>query len=264
MTINQYPFDIITMSETWLKDNKYLLDYVSIPGYVNVFQNRDRIRGSGVGIYIRESINFKCRRDIENLNPDMEHLWLEIPGHNKNSKLLLGVTYHSERIMQIQDWLEGFETMLAHISAHWDGLLVVTGDTNIDMLKPDLPLTKQYSDILHMYDLEQIVTKPTQITAKSKTLIDHLITNHANKVAHSDVLPCHLISDHSAPNICANARVTRFVPRYKFIREERYLSESAHRNARTPFRWLLFVCSLISQHSILDDLLDEKRRLLTV
>ena len=87
MTINQYPFDIITMSETWLKDNKY----------------RDWIRGSRVGIYIRESINFKCPKDIENLNPDMEHLWLEIPEHNKNSKLLLRVTYHSERIMQIQD-----------------------------------------------------------------------------------------------------------------------------------------------------------------
>ena len=85
MTIKQYPFDIITMSKTWLKDNKYLLDYVSIPGYVNVFRNRDRIRGGGVGIYIRDSINFKRRQDIEKLNPDMEHLWLEIPGLNKNS-----------------------------------------------------------------------------------------------------------------------------------------------------------------------------------
>ena len=120
--------------------------------------------------------------------------------------------------------------MLAHISAHWDGLLVVTGDINIDTLKPDSPLTKQYSDILRMYDLEQIVTKPTRITAKSKTLIDHFITNHSNhakKVTHTNVLPCPLISDHSASYICVNARVTRFVPRHTFIREERYLSKSA-------------------------------------
>ena len=41
LTINQFPFDIITLSETWLKDNRHLLDYVSIPGYVNLFRNKE-------------------------------------------------------------------------------------------------------------------------------------------------------------------------------------------------------------------------------
>ena len=65
LTINQFPFDIITLSETWLKDNRHLLDYVSIPGYVNLFRNRDIIRGGGVGIYLRDNIKFKRRKDIE-------------------------------------------------------------------------------------------------------------------------------------------------------------------------------------------------------
>ena len=73
LTINQFPFDIITLSETWLKDNRHLLDYVSIPGYVNLFRNRDIIRGGGVGIYLRDNIKFKLRKDIEKLQPDMEH-----------------------------------------------------------------------------------------------------------------------------------------------------------------------------------------------
>ena len=32
-TINEYPFDVIAMSETWLKDNPHLLNKVSIPGF---------------------------------------------------------------------------------------------------------------------------------------------------------------------------------------------------------------------------------------
>ena len=34
------------------------------------------IRGGGVGAYIRESSKYKCREDIEELQPDFEHLWL--------------------------------------------------------------------------------------------------------------------------------------------------------------------------------------------
>ena len=30
---NEYQFDIITMSETWIKDNQKLLDCFDIPGY---------------------------------------------------------------------------------------------------------------------------------------------------------------------------------------------------------------------------------------
>ena len=59
VTIKEYPFDVIAMSETWLKDNPHLLNYVTIPGYSQVFRNREKIRGGGVGFYIREGIMFK-------------------------------------------------------------------------------------------------------------------------------------------------------------------------------------------------------------
>ena len=48
-TIKEYPFDIVTISETWLKDNPLRLQYVTIPGYSQVFRNRDRFRGGGGG-----------------------------------------------------------------------------------------------------------------------------------------------------------------------------------------------------------------------
>ena len=43
--LNEYQFDIITISETWLKDNQKLLDYVDIRGYKLKYANRDNKRG---------------------------------------------------------------------------------------------------------------------------------------------------------------------------------------------------------------------------
>ena len=59
LTIEKYPFDIITMSETWLKDNPQLLNYVKIPGYSQEFRNRENLRGGGVGAYLKESLKYK-------------------------------------------------------------------------------------------------------------------------------------------------------------------------------------------------------------
>ena len=57
LIVSQYSFDIF--SEIWLKNNPYLLEYVSKPGYSALFRNRDVIKGDGVGVYIRESLTFK-------------------------------------------------------------------------------------------------------------------------------------------------------------------------------------------------------------
>ena len=54
--VSQLAMDIITMSETWLRDNPALLEYVTLPGYTSVFRNREGVKGGGVGAYISDSI----------------------------------------------------------------------------------------------------------------------------------------------------------------------------------------------------------------
>ena len=63
------------------------------------FRNREGIRGGGVGVHIKENINYKRRRDIENAHPELEHLWIEVPGRNKYSRALVGMIYNSERML---------------------------------------------------------------------------------------------------------------------------------------------------------------------
>ena len=44
-------------------------------------------KGFGVAAYINDSLIYKRRKDIENLQPELDHLWLEFP-ENRNSILL--------------------------------------------------------------------------------------------------------------------------------------------------------------------------------
>ena len=78
------------------------------------------------------------------------------------------------------------------------GLIVVIGDIDVDLLRPNKPITSQHQDILSSLNLHQHVHKPTRTTDKTSTLIDHIISNFREFILHTDVLPCPLVSDHDA------------------------------------------------------------------
>ena len=75
--INQTKFDVITLSEMWLKNDKHLLEYVRLSGYEFAYRNRDEKRGGGAGIFIRVTIEFKVRSDMSKLDDSIEHLWVK-------------------------------------------------------------------------------------------------------------------------------------------------------------------------------------------
>ena len=115
-------------------------------------------------------------------------------------------------------WLESFEELLSHITSTLDGMVVLTGDINFDLIgRPDSLVTR-YSNTLDMFGLEQTVTKPTRVTRTSRTLIDHINTNYPMRISATYVIPTSIVSDHDAPFSCINVRVNRYQPRYKYIR----------------------------------------------
>ena len=53
MTLSNYSFDVVALPETWLTRNKALNDFVQIPaGHDLVTENRNNMKGGGVGFYI--------------------------------------------------------------------------------------------------------------------------------------------------------------------------------------------------------------------
>ena len=79
---------------------------------------------------------------------------------------------------------------------------------------------RQYRDILESLNL-------TQHTRTTKSLIDHVISNDPFKVVHTYVLPAPSVSDHNAVYAIINARVKRYAPRHKYIRNEKQLDMQA-------------------------------------
>ena len=112
--LNIHQFDIITLSETWLKDNVNPLNAVDIPGYNKSFRNRDRVKGGGVGYYVKTDIKVKERKDLTNLDESIEHQWIQIAGQKKSSNIIIGNFYQpSSKLQDKLAFLEKFETLLA-------------------------------------------------------------------------------------------------------------------------------------------------------
>ena len=123
LMVNTYNFDVICVTETWMKDSVAQKDYIQIPGYNPVMRpreekrpNDEEKRGGGVGIYLKENISFKERRDLSKIDPSLETLWCEVRGKNKNSAYLLGVIYQPSSDESIKpDWLEKFDRLITEI-----------------------------------------------------------------------------------------------------------------------------------------------------
>ncbi|XP_057305393.1 uncharacterized protein LOC130642322 [Hydractinia symbiolongicarpus] len=232
--VHKYDFDAITLTETWLKDNPFLLEYAKIEGYTMYYHNRDNKRGGGVGVYIKDNIKHKLRKDIVNINPALEHLWVEIDGKNKHSKLLLCVAYQPNFTHQEKaEWLDNFDRIIGNANLDWSGNVVITGDFNIDLLQ-NSQIKDSYLETLRSFDLTQHVNSPSR---KGLSLLDHISTNSSCKVKFCEVLPTPEISDHDAVFACINTRVARFEPRYKIIRDMRNFDLSAYvaDTANIPF-----------------------------
>ena len=217
--MNRYQFDIVAVSETWLKDNKTQLEYLQINDYSSVWKNRDSKTGRGVGYYIKEHMSFKVRHDLGKIDEWIEIQWIELRFRNKNTPFLIGVVYQpgsneTEKLV----WLEKFEHILSEVYTKWNGVIILAGDLNIDLLNGSKELQRRYKDILHSFSLRQHITSPTR---KSKTLIDHVISIIRDRVIHHDVLKTEEITDHDTSFVIFNIKKEKCEPRHKFIGNEK-------------------------------------------
>ena len=87
MMLQEYQFDIVALSETWLQDCSFQQNYVQINGYNSVFGNII----SKHGCYIKESITYKVWHGLSKVHDNLEILFVEISGRNKNTPSLICV-----------------------------------------------------------------------------------------------------------------------------------------------------------------------------
>ena len=185
-------FDLLALSETRL-DSSISDGLVKIRGYDIVRKDRSRT-GGGVCIYLRSTINFKIRSDL--VSDDSEAICIEISKPNSRNFIVASV-YRPPS--SAQEFFEAFEKTIKMIDDE-DKEFHILGDLNCNILTNTINQpTKKLKEILETYQLSQLITEPTRVTANSCTLIDHYITSTPEKIVRPEkiVVIQTGISDHN-------------------------------------------------------------------
>ena len=163
--------------------------------------------------------------------------------------------YNSENTKKIE-WIEKIDAILSSIKSTWDSTIILTGDTNIDLLSSSTTRDMYKQQMLDTYQLSCHVTKSTR---KGKKLIVHISSTVCkNKILHSDVLPCLTISDQDALYIIVNISTNKYEICYKFIRNLKHFDLETYIN---DFKRLTF-STVYSFSEKTDDQLDTLNKLI--
>ena len=170
-----FVFNFIGVSETWLSDLNY--DLFGLDGYHFEENHRSSRSGGGVGLFIKNSIEFLRRRDLEINNDFIESIFIEVPVCEALSsrKVIIGVVYRPPGTS-----LKDFEDTLAPILSKIDRkLCYLLGDWNMNLLAYDSHnYTTSCIDLFYSFGYSPLINRPTRVTSSSATIIDNIFTNN--------------------------------------------------------------------------------------
>ena len=177
-TIKKIGAHIAFISETKI-DASYPDAQFSIPGYT-LYRNDRKKGGGGIMALVSSSLTKKRLKPIKHYKT-LELIALEVKTDAGNM-VILGI-YRPPRAM-CSDYRLLLEYELSDV-CNWANLqsnsVVVTGDLNLDRLRPDKAEGKVLLDLENEQGFECLITKPTRVemrgTKVTKTLIDVLLSN---------------------------------------------------------------------------------------
>ena len=87
--------------------------------------------------------------------------------------------------------------------------IILMGDLNINLLKPNFPAYNFLSDILQTYNLKHIITEPTRIASQSATLIDIIATTKSEHINKTGMVHMPTVTDHLLIYCCVECPVIK-------------------------------------------------------
>ena len=205
--------DILCICETWL-DSSIDDKLIYIPDFKIV--RCDAGRGSGVCIFIRDSLDFSVLTSGIDKFEDVEDIWIQVQ-LKKFPSFIIGCVYrHPKAIVASFTYLSD---VLKNILLRKKPVFVL-GDINDNLLVKGNNLHK----IIRNLDLKQIISKPTRITKNSSTLLDVVITNKPDMVIKSDVEPSS-VADHEVISLIIDIRKPKKEPVTRTFRTHRNYSQ---------------------------------------
>ena len=174
-----YDFDISAFSETWLSP-AVTEDSIALQSYQSP-ERKDRARDhhGGVMIYVKETIFYCRRRDLEPVG--IECIWIELTLKHKH--ILFGLFYRPPNSDSTYFTSTEDSIHLAVDTGIQD--VVVTGDFNFNMLSAQL--SAKIKNLYEEFSLTQTINQPTHFTEPSSSLLDIILTINDNHLIFSGV-----------------------------------------------------------------------------
>ena len=187
--------DIIAITETKLAKNQIVVN-IDIEGY-NFIHSDSSSRAGGVGLYIKDSITFTLKEELDlNIN-SVENIWIQIETSDNKKPITIGVVYRHPVYVaeQLEFFSKAMEELFSKLSSN-NKEFYTMGDFKIDLLKAhSYSFIKNYANNLISYSVKCTINKPTRCTINSKTLLDHIHTNNLKYYNFSGIVQ-YDISDH--------------------------------------------------------------------
>ena len=182
---------VIAINETWIKSNQ-TGHYNNLEGYTFISNSRIKNKGGGVGLYIKNNINFNLRSDLTIMKEKIfESLFVDFQIEGK--LVTFGTIYRAPCNLTATN--EKFNEILADCLKKIKNNSIIMGDFNYNLLDPSDAHINNFTDTLFGFSYFPLINKPTRITDSSATLIDHIWTNIHSVKFNSGII-VDPISDH--------------------------------------------------------------------
>ena len=210
--LNQHQFDVLSLSETWLKPatpTKLLV----LPGYSVARADRRDGRGyGGVAIITRDGLSSSIlKMDFQSHSESrLESLWSRLR-LDRGKQVVIGSLYRPPRhtVAALRADFEDLETQYQRIIIEFPrAAILLCGDLNCDLLKDTSDIAcRRLTEFLSDYSLFQAVKSPTYTTG---SLLDVCIVNNSHIVNSCNTSLCHF-----SPHCFTSVRIT--VPRPRSV-----------------------------------------------
>ena len=254
---------IIGVTETWVKSgeeeklkkfqlNNYDFLHCSRPGPTI---------GGGVGFYVKKDLVYN---ELDFKLQNAESKWLQVKLGKKI--VIIGIIYFSEKTGKKNDLIQELDELLENVTRN-NKKFILLGDMNIDLFS--VKTTDPYYQMLVSNGVKCMVAFPTRETIKSKTLIDHILTNITDfeKPPTSGTI-INDISDHNSTFVILPYFDTRHCKKRIFSKKvlsfKNYDPETAKKNLRSIDWSPIISCTSVNDayNLFLNKLLAEQSRVI--
>ena len=229
-------FSVIAFSETWLNDATCSL--YNIDGYHSENNYRTTRKGGGVSLYIKNSIEYKTRSDLDYSENVIESKFIEISKEaiSSDKDVIIGVIYHPPNT-DVELFNDKLTDIIRKIKSE-KKLCYLAGDYNLNLLNAEThSSTSEFIEMMFSNMFYPMINKPTRVTSHSASLIDNIFINCTHNKDHISGILYTDISDHFPIFIIDKSSKCVEPPKFRYTRVYSAKNINAFKNILGQSTW---------------------------